>query len=144
MANIVPYINFADQGREAIEFYKSVFGGDAEMQLVKDSPAAAGMPAEWGERIFHLAFTAGGIHFYGSDVMSDQAGKVVGNVHYLAINCDSAEQLQDFFKKLSAGGKVVWEPRDSEWGSLFGQVTDKFGTTWMLNYDKQQAAEGTA
>ncbi|MGH7237356.1 MAG: VOC family protein, partial [Candidatus Saccharimonadales bacterium] len=94
MAQIVPYINFADQGKEAIEFYKSVFGGDAKVQLVKNSPNAAQMPKEWSERIFHLAFTAGDIRFYGSDIMSDQAGKIVGNVHYLAINCDSAEQLK--------------------------------------------------
>ena len=137
MANIVPYINFADQGKEAIEFYKSVFGGNAEVQLVKQSPNAANMPKEWGDRIFHLAFTAGDIHFYGSDVISDQAGKVVGNVHSLAINCDSEEQLRDIFAKLSDGGKVVWEPKDSEWGSLYGQCTDKFGITWMLNYTKE-------
>ncbi|HVS58758.1 MAG TPA: VOC family protein [Candidatus Saccharimonadales bacterium] len=136
MANIVPYINFADQGREAIEFYKRVFGGDAEVQLVKDSPAASGMPKEWGERIFHLAFSAGDIHFYGSDVISDQAGKVVGNVHSLAINCDNEDQLKEWFKKLSDGGKVVWDVRDSEWGSIFGQCVDKFGITWMLNYSK--------
>lgn len=137
MAQIVPYINFADQGREAIEFYKSVFGGEAEVQLVRDSRAASEMPPEWGDRIFHFAFNADGIHFYGSDIISDQAGKAVGNVYQLALNCDSAEQLQDWFKKLSDGGKIVWEPRDSEWGSLFGQCTDKFGITWMLNFDKQ-------
>lgn len=142
MANIVPYINFADQGREAVAFYKSVFGGDAEIQLVKDSPTASGMPKEWGERIFHLAFSAGDIHFYGSDVMSDQAGKVVGNVYHLAINCDSAEQLQEWFVKLADGGKVVWEPRESEWGSLFGQVADRFGITWLLNYQPEPIKEG--
>ena len=31
MANIVPYINFAKNGQEAITFYKGVFGGDAEV-----------------------------------------------------------------------------------------------------------------
>lgn len=137
MAQIVPYINFADQGKAAIVFYKSVFGGDAEVQLVKDSPNAAQMPAEWGERIFHLDFQADGIHFLGSDIISDQAGKVVGNVHHLAIMCDSAEQLKEYFTKLSESGKVVWEPRDSEWGSLYGQCIDKFGIQWMFNYDKQ-------
>ena len=136
MAKIVPYINFADQGKEAIEFYKSVFGGNAEVQLVKNSPNAAQMPAEWGERIFHFDFKAGDIHLLGSDIMSDQAGKVVGNVHSLAIMCDNAEQLKEYFTKLSEGGKVVWEPRDSEWGSLYGQCVDKFGIQWMLNYDK--------
>lgn len=136
MAQIVPYINFADRGREAIEFYKSVFGGNAEVQLVKDSPGAAQMPKEWGDRIMHLAFTAGDIHFYGSDIISDQAGRVVGNVHSLVINCDSEDQLRDWFTKLSDGGEVVWEPRNSEWGSIYGQCVDKFGIQWMLNYDK--------
>lgn len=139
MATVVPYINFADQGREAIEFYKSVFGGDAEVTYVKDSPSAAQMPAEWGERIFHLDFKAGDIRFLGSDVISDQAGKVPGNVYAIAINCDSDEQLKEYFAKLSDGGKVVWEPRDAEWGDLFGQCVDKFSITWMLNYHKPEA-----
>lgn len=139
MAGVVPYINFADKGREAIEFYKSVFGGDADITLVKDSGSAGQMPAEWGDRIFHLDFKAGDVHFLGSDIISDQAGRVAGNVYALALMCDSADQLKEYFDKLSAGGKVVWEPRDSEWGSLFGQATDKYEITWMLNYDKAPA-----
>lgn len=137
MAQIVPYINFADQGREAIAFYKSVFGGEADIQLVKDSPNASNMPPEWAERIFHLDYKAGDIRFLGSDVISDQAGRVAGNVYSLALMCDSAEQIKGYFDKLADGGKVVWPLADSEWGSLFGQVVDKFGIQWMLNYDKQ-------
>ena len=66
MANIVPYINFAKNGQEAIKFYKGVFGGDAEVQFE-------------GERVLHLDFQAGGIHFMGSDLQSDQAGLERGN-----------------------------------------------------------------
>lgn len=138
MNKLVPYINFADQGRQMIEFYKSIFGGEAEIQLVKDSPAAADMPADWGERIFHAFYKAGDIELMGSDVISDQAGKVVGNVFSLAINCDSAEELQRYFDGLSAGGKVVWPVRDSEWGDTFAQVVDKFGLQWMLNYHQDK------
>ncbi|HET7629959.1 MAG TPA: VOC family protein [Candidatus Saccharimonadales bacterium] len=134
MNKLVPYINFADQGKEAIEFYKSIFGGKADIQLVKDSPAAEGMPKEWGERIFHLFYKSGDIELMGSDVMSNQAGRIVGNVFSLAINCGSAEELQKYFDGLSAGGKVVWPVRDSEWGDVFAQVVDKFGLQWMLNY----------
>jgi PhnB protein len=134
MAKLVPYINFADQGREAIEFYKSIFGGEAEMQLVKDSPTAPQVPKEWAERIYHLFYKAGDIEFMGSDIISDQAGKVVGNVFSLVLNCDSEEQLNEYFAKLSDGGKVVWPAGKSEWGDIFGQVVDKFGIQWMLNY----------
>lgn len=136
MATICPYINFADQGREAIEFYKSIFGGEAEITLVKDSPMGKQMPAEWGERIFHFDYHAGDIRILGSDIISDQAGKVVGNVFSIGLMCDSPEQLHEYFDKLADGGKVVWPAADSEWGSIFGQVVDKFGIQWMLNFDK--------
>jgi PhnB protein len=138
MAKLVPYINFADKGKEQLEFYKSVFGGDATVQYVKDSPSAAQMPAEWGERIFHADFKAGGLRFLGSDIISDQAGLERGNGYSMAVMCDSAEQLKDYFAKLSDGGKAVWEPNESEWGSLFGQCIDKFGVQWML--DTSEAA----
>ena len=136
MANVVPYINFADQGREAIEFYKSIFGGEAEINLVKDGPNAEQMPKDWAERIFHLDYKAGDIRILGSDIISDQAGRVPGNVYSLALMCDSAEQLHEYADKLADGGKVVWPAGESEWGDIFAQVVDKFGIQWMLNYHK--------
>ncbi|MGH7234202.1 MAG: VOC family protein [Candidatus Saccharimonadales bacterium] len=133
MAQIVPYINFADRGKDAIEFYKSIFGGEANVTLVKDSPAAAQMPKEWGNRIFHLDYKADSIRLLGSDIISDQDGKVAGNVYSLAIMCDSEEQLKDYFSKLSDGGKVVLEPNKSEWGDIYAQCVDKFDIQWMLD-----------
>ena len=134
MAQLIPYINFADKGTEAIAFYKSVFGGDADVTLVKDSAMAAQMPTEWGERIMHLDFKAGDIHFMGSDLISDQAGLERGNGYNIAVACDSVEQLREYFGKLSADGSVVFEPSDAGWGDMFGQCIDGFGVQWMLNY----------
>src|SRR5690349_25025099 len=90
MADIVPYIYFAKNGQEAIKFYKGVFGGDAEVQFD-------------GERVIHLDFQAGGIHFMGSTLQSDQAER--GNSSNLVLNCDSEEQLRDFYTRLVYGGK---------------------------------------
>lgn len=63
MAQLIPYINFADRGREAIEFYKPIFGGDAKVTLIKDSAMSGSMPPEGADRIMHLEFTAGDIVF---------------------------------------------------------------------------------
>ena len=133
MTQLIPYINFADEGREAIEFYKTVFGGEAIVTLVKDSAMAAQMPAEWGERVMNLDFRSGDIHFMGSDIISDQIGKVPGNMMSIAVACDSVEQLHDYYDKLMAGGKEIMAPGDSGWGSIFGQCIDKFDVQWMLD-----------
>src|SRR5271165_4884824 len=122
MPNIIPYINFGDKSRAAVKFNTGVFGGDAEVQSE-------------GERVIHLDFQAGGIHFMGSDLQSDQAGLERGSSYNLVLNCDSEEQLRDFYVKLADGGNEVFAPTDSGWGAIIAHCTDQFGVTWMLNYD---------
>ena len=136
MAQVVPYINFAGKTSEALEFYKSIFGGKADMTLAKDSPNAGQTPPEKMEQVFHADYKADGVRLLASDMMSDAAGRVVGNVYSMAVMCDSSEQLHDWYAKLVEGGKEVWAPRDSEWGSVYGQCVDRYGLQWMLNYDK--------
>ena len=126
MANIIPYINFAHNGQEAALFYKGVFGGEAEVQLE-------------GERVIHLDFQAGDIHFMGSDLQSDQAGLEGSSSYSLVLNCDSEEQLREFYTRLVDGGEEVFAPTDSGWGAIVAHCTDQFGVTWLMNYDKPQS-----
>lgn len=119
MPNIIPYIDFAGKGQQAVAFYKAIFGGDADVQLD-------------GDRIVQLEFRADGIHFMGSD-LQDGTMSSGGN---LVLNCDSEAQLRDFYAKLVDGGTAVFEPADSGWGAIIAHCTDQFGITWMLNYDR--------
>jgi PhnB protein len=105
-----------------------VFGGAAQVQLE-------------GERVIHLDFQAGGIHFMGSDPQSDQAGVERGHGSSLVLNCDSEEQLRDFYAKLVDGGREVFAPTDSGWGAIIAHCTDQFGVTWLMNYDKPQSEQ---
>lgn len=125
MANIVPYINFVDKSQEALKFYKHMFGGDADVQSE-------------GKRVIHFDFQAGDIHFMGSDHQGDQAGLGRTSGCSLVLNCDSEKQLRDFYAKLVDGGKEVFTPQDSGFGSIVAHCTDQFGVTWLLNYDKPQ------
>ena len=124
MANVLPYINFENKSQAAVTFYKGVFGGDAEVQVD-------------GGHAMHLDFQAGDIHFMGSDLHDDQAGQKSAGCS-LVLNCDSEEQLRDFYAKLVDGGKEVFAPVDSGWGAIVAHCIDQFGVTWMLNYDKPQ------
>lgn len=53
--------------------------------------------------------------------------------------CDSEEELRAYFGKLSAGGKVNQAVKQEFWGAMYGDLTDKFGMRWMLNYEKPRA-----
>lgn len=115
MANIIPYINFRNKSQEAVAFYKTIFGGDADMQSD-------------GGHVVQLEFQSGDIHFMGSDTEGSQPS--------LVLNCDNEKQLRDFYNKLVEGGESVFAPTDSGWGAIVAHCKDKFGITWMLNYDK--------
>jgi PhnB protein len=118
MASVIPYINFVDRSGDAIAFYKSVFGGDAEVQSE-------------GERVLHFDFQSGNIHLMGSDLGGDQPGQKSS----LVLNCDNEGQLRNFYTELVSGGTEVFAPTDSGWGAIVAHCTDQFGVTWMLNYD---------
>lgn len=118
MTNIIPYINFLHKSNEAVTFYRTIFGGDAEVQMD-------------GDHVVQMEFRAGDIHFMGSDTE--------GNQPNLVLNCDSDDQLKDYYTKLVDGGKDVFTPVDSGWGAIVAHCVDQFGVTWMLNYDKPRS-----
>lgn len=141
MAAVEPYINFAGKTAEAIEFYKGVFGGDATVQLAKDGPMADKTPSEQLDNVFHADLTTNaGFHILASDMMS--SGKQpVNTMISLALSPDSEEKLREYFTKLSEGGMVIWPVRDSEWGSIYAQVIDRYEVQWMLNFDKSHGKQ---
>ncbi len=59
-----------------------------------------------------------------------------GNTVHLCINCNSENELNSFFSKLSAGGKVTQPLADMPWGAKYGALTDKYGKHWVFNFQK--------
>lgn len=136
MKNINPYIKFNDgKCREAMEFYKSIFGGKLDMMTVGESPMAKDMPKEKHDLIMHSTLTSGKIMFLGSDMMRDKA--IVGDNVGIALECESEKELNDTFDKLSEDGDVFMKPEEMFWGGVYGMTTDKYGVEWMLNFQKK-------
>ncbi|MBL0742485.1 VOC family protein [Chryseolinea lacunae] len=128
------YLNFNGSCREAMTFYHDCFGGELTLQKISESPMAAQMPSEEGAKILHGLLSNNDIQLMGSDMMG--ASLVNGNVVSLCLNCSSDEEINTFFTKLSAGGKVKTPVHQSFWGALYGELTDRYGMNWMLNYSK--------
>ena len=128
-----PYIFLYGRCAEALEFYKSVFGGSYEAMRVGDSPMATEMPPGTENNVMHASFTADGISFFASDgrevkTIDPEAGNTA-----LALNFDDGARGEQTFNALGAGGGKITMPIDNAfWGGRFGIVVDKFGNEWMM------------
>ncbi len=137
MATFNPYLNFSGNTEEAFKFYKSVFGGEfTAIQRFSETPAADMVQANEKEKLMHVALPIGkGNLLMGTDALESMGHKVTfGNNFHIAVEADSKDEATRIFEKLSAGAKIVQPLKDEFWGAYYGQLTDRFGISWMVNY----------
>ena len=137
MTQINSYLTFGGNCREAMNFYTDCLGGELTLQTIGESPLADKMPAQMKDCILHATLTKGNVVLMGSDMVSDK-GLLKGNAVSLAINCSSDEEIKIFYEKLSAGGNKDHALEETFWGATFGDLTDKYGNHWLLNYEKNR------
>ncbi len=132
VASLAPYIFFYGRCEEALEFYKSIFGGSCEMMRNSESPMADQVPANFRDKVMHAKFTAPGISFFASDGREPKTvNPEEGNVS-LALNIPDRAAADRVFSALSQGGKVTMPLEDAFWGGRFGAIQDRFGLEWMI------------
>jgi PhnB protein len=128
-----PYLNFRGSARQAMEFYKGVFGGKLQMSTFKEFQATKDPVEEnW---IMHAELKAdNGITFMGSDVPKHIEYKpVAGFSMSLSGPHENERELRGYFEKLSAGGKIMQPLSKAPWGDTFGMFVDRFGVSWLVN-----------
>lgn len=130
-----PYLNFSGNCQEAMEFYKSVFGGKLEMTNFLDGGMSQSADDE--KLIMHAVLEAeNGLTFMASDGLS-QARTGEATIQ-LSLSGDDAEELTAYFEKLADGGTIREALVKAPWGDTFGMLTDKFGMNWMVNIAGQK------
>jgi PhnB protein len=129
-----PYLHFQDNCKEAMQFYQELFGGELEIMLIGQSPAKEHFPVNLHDQILHSTLSNGSFRIMASD-MCGQGDLKQGNSVELSLDCDSKEEIEHLYQKLSEGGQVVQQLAPQFWGSLFAMVIDKFGVRWMLTLE---------
>ena len=126
-----PYLSFKDNARQAMEFYKSVFGGELTMNTFKEFQASQD-PSE-ADNIMHAQLESGnGILFMAADTPNGMPFEEGSNIS-MSLSGENETELRGYFDKLAAGGTVMQPLEKAPWGDTFGMLTDKFGVTWMVN-----------
>jgi PhnB protein len=126
-----------------MNFYKKCLGGELELQILGDSPIADRIPKEMKECVLHSTLITAGFVLMGSD-MTPETGLKKGNSVSLMLNCRSEADIRMYFDKLSFGGIVLHPLEITFWGAIFGDLTDKFGNNWILNFDKNNSSHYTS
>jgi PhnB protein len=132
-----PYLSFKDNSREAMEFYRTVFGGKLQMNTFKELNASQD-PSE-DNLIMHSVLEANnGITIMASDTPNRMEYRP-GNNMSMSLSGDNEAELKGYFEKLSAGGTVTMPLEKAIWGDSFGMCIDKFGVPWLVNITGQKA-----
>lgn len=124
-----PYLFFSGNCKEAMDFYKIIFGGELTIQKMDAYPQ---MPVDESmkDMVMHADLNTGDIRFFGSD--SQKASPKSAKVE-LSLSGDDEPKLRKYWDGLAEGGKVNMPLEKAPWGDTFGMLTDKFGVDWMVN-----------
>ena len=129
--NLNPYISFRDDAREAMTFYRSVFGGDLDVMTFADG----GMPHDPAEadRVMHAQLEAPlGLVLMAADTPSGMEHSPGGNIA-ISLSGDDEPALTGYWDALSSDGTVHIALQKAPWGDSFGMCADRFGVRWMVN-----------
>ena len=131
-----PYISFAGNARDAMKFYKTVFGGTLAVNTFGDFGTK---DAAIAKKVMHAMLeTDNGFTLMASDLAPGMEYNP-GNNMTVSLSGDDGNELRGYWKKLARGGEVTMPLEKQMWGDEFGQLRDKFGISWMVNIAQPQA-----
>jgi PhnB protein len=133
--NLTPYILFDGNCQQAMEFYKSCFGGELTMTKVKDSPAKDHMPSTQFNKTINAHMKSGHLEISASDWLRLDRTAVRGNTVCLYLSGGTFQELKALFQKLSIDAEVT-DPLQEMFFGVYGALNDKFGVRWMFHVNQ--------
>lgn len=131
MKRIIPEI-FVENCKQALEFYKEVFGGEIKnVQLADGKPMFKGFEGKIMHSELHINDDC---IMYLVDILDDNHKRPNGSS---LLELESEEEINRLYLALSKDGSVKFELQKTFWGALHAVVIDYNGNTWGLNYSSR-------
>ncbi|WNB91019.1 VOC family protein [Bacillus sp. NEB1478] len=122
---ITTFLMFTGQAEEAMNLYTTLFE-DGEITKVMHQQDGT---------VLHAIFTLKGQKFMCIDSTVDHDFNFTPSMS-LYVDCESEEEIDRLFEKLSEEGTVLMPLGESPFSAKFGWLQDKFGVSWQLNFPK--------
>ncbi len=105
MTTLTPYLLFDGKCQQAMEFYKSCFGGELTATKVKDSPAKDFMPAVQQEKIVNARLRNGKLEISASDWLRPDRTPIRGNTVCLYLSGGRSDRYEIHFADVRHEGR---------------------------------------
>jgi PhnB protein len=135
---LCPYLNFRGDAREAMEFYRSVLGGDLVVSTFSDF-GITDWPDQLDSVMHSRLITDQGLVLMGADV-PETMEVVFGDSVSVLLGGEDEAALTVWYERLSEGGQIAMPLGRAPWGDSFAQFTDRFGVKWLVNIAAPKAA----
>lgn len=148
------HLNFRGTARQALEFYRDVFGGNLTSATYGD----LGMPREApgaDNIVFGQVDSAHGFRVMAYDIpgqdtsdVTETAGvtrrengvTLTDRTFFQSLRGETLDEVTALWDGLADGAHIIEPFAASAWSPGFGMLTDRFGVTWVVDvYDPQAA-----
>ena len=133
------FLNFGGNCEEAFRFYEQHLGGKITMMMRRAEQPD--QPVTWPgseQSIQYAMMSIGETELMGSDVPPDRFQPM--RSVYLSLTVNGAEEAERIYKLLSDGGQIFMAMEETFFAVRFGQLRDRFGTSWMILALKPQTS----
>ncbi len=142
----VTHLDFHGRAREALEFYRSVFGGELAVATYGDVGAPADAPdadrvvfgqvvADSGFRVMAYDVPAGSPPATGTapTTRRENGATITSAPFFVSVRGGTVEEVGALWEALVPGATVVEPYGPAQWAPASGMLTDRFGVTWILD-----------
>jgi len=119
MQKITPFLWFDDKAEEAVSFYTSIFKNSKIVKIARYGDAGAQVSGRPKGTLMTVAFQLDGQEFMALN--GGPQFKFTEAISFV-VNCQTQEEVDEYWEKLSAGGQEV----------QCGWLKDKYGLSWQI------------
>lgn len=129
MKNVTPFLMFQNSdAEEAMNLYTSIIEDSQITSIIRYGAGEAGPEGT----VLQATFNLKGQEFMCIDSYAKHAFDFTPSFSVF-INCDTEEELDQLYKKLSENGQELMALGDYGFSKKFGWVNDRFGVSWQIN-----------
>ena len=135
---LVTYLSFDGDCEAAFKFYERVLGGRILMMVrYSEAPVCNAPSSANAQKVMHARLQVGRHLLMGGDTLQAGFSKPEGICVHIKV--ETPVEADRIYQDLCDGGTVIMPIDETFWAQRFGIVTDRFGTPWMINCERDGA-----